>query len=407
MLCWPWKSLVILTLALASTVRADDAPPIRQFDIPTTVTLGVEMYRQDQEAWKATDILLAKYGETELRAEKSHGWIVDSLADRDIVRFVRAGANGPEISYDVAFAGHSEPVLSEPQDRTLGAGELSQYRARLLALDNVTERCSDTYNTIALKDPQSDRWIVWALAATKTDPKLIIIGGHYRFTISADGKSIVQKDALSKTCLRFTRETGPNGEPGQIFFVHVVTLTPIETHVFASFSYDMPFRIGTRDGKAWKVDGDRITNIDMDMPGIDGAAARHLTAFEENCIALVSDANHPEQEHKTVSIKSVIEATENAGKYVPDIPAGDRATVIACGRDDFELAPNDYKVLFAGIPFMIIDRGAGHPKNSGTLYTKDGQYRFEWEKESQPTEEQKARIGARLDEVQTKPWPQP
>lgn len=365
------------------------------------------MYRQDQEAWKATDILLAKHGETELRAEKSHGWIVDSLADRDIVRFVRDGANGPEISYDVAFAIHSEPVLSEPQDRTLSADELSQYRARLLALDNVTERCSDTYNTIALKDPQSDRWIVWALAATKTDPKLIVIGGHYRFTISTDGKSIVQKDALSKTCLRFTQETGPNGEPGQIFFVHVVTLTPIETHVFASFSYDMPFRIGTLDGKAWKVDRDKIANIDMDMPGVDGAGARELAALEENCIATVTDASSPGEKEKTVAVKSVIEATENAPKYVPDVPAGKRATFVACGRDDFQLAPNDYKVLFGGIPFMIVDRGVGHLKNSGTLYMKGGRFLFEWEKDSQPTEEQKARIGARLDQFQTKPWPQP
>lgn len=365
------------------------------------------MYRQDQEAWKATDLLLAKHSETELKAAKAHGWIVESLADRDVVRFVRDGANGPEAFYDVTFTNQSAPVLSDPQNRLLSADELSQYRARLLALGNVKERCSDTYNTIALKDPQNDRWIVWALAATKTDSDLIIIGGHFRFTISADGKTIVQKDALSKTCLRFTRKNGPNGEPGQIFFVHVVTLTPIETHVFASFSYDMPFRIGTLDGKAWKVNGDQITNIDMDLPGIDGAAARHLAAFEENCIALVSDANHPEQEHKTVSVKSVIEATENADKYVPDIPVGDRATIIACGRDDFELAPNDYKVLFAGIPFMIVDRGAGHPKNSGTLYMKDGQYRFEWEKDSQPTEEQKARIGERLDAFQKMPWPQP
>src|ERR1043166_7297882 len=218
--CRPLRNLAILTLALASAAQADDAPPIRQFDIPTTVTLGVEMYRQDQETWKTTDLLLAKHSETELKAAKAHGWIVESLADRDVVRFVRDGANGPEAFYDVTFTNQSAPVLSDPQTRLLSADELSQYRARLLALGNVKERCSDTYNTIALKDPQNDRWIVWALAATKTDSDLIIIGGHFRFTISADGKTIVQKDALSKTCLRFTRKNGPNGEPGQIFFVH-------------------------------------------------------------------------------------------------------------------------------------------------------------------------------------------
>jgi hypothetical protein len=74
--------------------------------------------------------------------------------------------------------------------------------------------------------------------------------------------------------------------------------------------------------------------------------------------------------------------------------------MIACGRPVFRLAPNDYKVLFAGIPFMIVDNGPGHPKLSGTLYIKEGQFKFDTEKGEQPTPDQFADIQRRLGAFQ-------
>src|SRR5205823_4782966 len=94
---------VALFVMRAAVLAADFPPPIRQFDLPTIETLGRAMYEQDQEAWKATDILRAKLSDDQLKADKLHGWIADSFPDRDVVRFVRDGANGPEAYYDVIF----------------------------------------------------------------------------------------------------------------------------------------------------------------------------------------------------------------------------------------------------------------------------------------------------------------
>lgn len=385
---------------------ADDNPsPIRQFDLPTIEKLGREIYDQDQEAWKATDVLTGQYSADQLKALKLHGWIVDTRGSFAVVRFVRDGASGPEIFCDVNFAQDFAPTCTAPQDNTLDPDELRQYDARMLALKNADPRCSDTYNTVALKDPQGDGWLVWAMAATKTDADLIIIGGHYRFTISADGTTVLHKDALSKSCIQFHREKGPNGELSELVFTHVISPTPVETHVFASLSYKMPFRIGTTDGRAWKVDADSITNIDMDMPGVDGVAARYLASLDENCFAIVNKADDPNGKAITVPIKSVIEATEKNEKYTLEVPADDITRLIGCSRDDFALAPNDYKVLFAGIPFMIMDRGIGHPQLAGTLYVEKGQFRFETEKSAQATADELSHIGARLDAFQKISWP--
>jgi hypothetical protein len=380
----------------------DAAPSIRQFDVATVEKLGREMYRLDQEAWKATDILMAAHPRDELSAQKLHGWIVVSHEDGDVVRFVHDGAQGPELFYDVTFPKVGAPSLSEPKDRTLNGVERAMYDARTLAVQNTDPKCSDTYNTIVLKDPEQAGWLVWVMAATKSDRDAVILGGHTRFTISADGNSIRQKDPLSHTCQQYSRAKGPNGEDAEIITTQVVSQVPVETSVFASLSYKMTIRVGTNDGKAWKIEDDSITNIDMDMPGVDGFAARALGGFDESCNAVIDDGNG---KRRVVPVKSVIELTEHAEKYVPDLSTGAKAALISCARGDFYLAPNDYKVLFDNVPFQVMHRNADGSIQSGSLYVEKGQFKFATEKGTVPSEAQQKAIQARLDQFQLKPWP--
>lgn len=262
------KILVVSLLAAASTTptgqtsRPDTTnSAIRPFDLATIESLGRQIYIRDQEAWKATDILFAVHNESELKAERVQGLIVDSKNGRDTVRFIREGLGGPEAAYDVVFSSESDADLSIPAVRTLTPVQSAQFVARQLALKSSKLDCSDTYNTVVLKDPDgSGNWLVWVLAATK-DPDRIVIGGHYRYTISRDGTTVKQADALSKTCLHFSRSEGADAVA--TMFVHLASLTPVETHVFESPSYKMAFHIGTPDGRAWLVDGDQIRPIDM------------------------------------------------------------------------------------------------------------------------------------------------
>jgi hypothetical protein len=201
-------------LAPLRSASADDAPPsIRQFDIPTIEKIGREMYDQDQLAWKATDIALAHFTDEGLRAQKTHGWIVDTTPAGSVVRFVHDTPDGPAFFYDVTFPASGAPSASIPDSATLSSEEKAQYDARNLAIANIAQRCSDRYNTVSLKDPQGDGWLIWAMAAT-TDHNAVVIGGHYRFTISADGKSIIERDALSRSCLRLSK---PAEIPGDTY----------------------------------------------------------------------------------------------------------------------------------------------------------------------------------------------
>jgi len=244
-------------------VHADESE-IRQFELPTIERLGHDIYEQDQFAWKATDVLRSQKTDDELRADKYHGWIVSSISNHPTVRFVHVGASGPEVLCDVAFVSETPSSCEAPTDRTLTADEVAQYAARLTALGAIARPCSDRYNTVALKDPESDGWLVWALAAT-TQPDLVVFGGHYRFTISKDGKTLLRSDALSRGCLKMPLVDPNKGRPVMLFSIQLVSNIPVETNVWLNLLHKIAIGLATPDQKLWKIIDGHIS-ADGEMP---------------------------------------------------------------------------------------------------------------------------------------------
>jgi len=394
---------ILLTISILVPCAAwanDNAKPIREFDLATTEKLGRAIYKQDSEAWQASDSLTEKYSRDELVKQGVHGWIVDELPDRDIVRFVRIKGGAPEVFYDVAYPESGPPTMSEPTDRRLNPEERAQYDARMLALKNVDRMCTDALNTVALRDPEGDGWLVWAMAAT-TQSHDVIIGGHYRFTISKDGNSVLRKDALSRGCLTLPKPQPKEGEQyiGN-FVTHLVSLTPIETYVFDSLSYKETFDIGTLDGKAWKIEAGHINPLSMDAPGTDGIMAREIFGVDESCSSIVKTTIDGQTKYVIDAAAKVIESTEHPDKYPAQKSQKGDVVAISCGRNDIVPAPNDYKVLLAGYVLYITDLGVGHAKRTGALEISNGQLGFNM-KEGDLDGETAKRLQPRIDAMQT------
>jgi hypothetical protein len=135
------------------------------------------------------------------------------------------------------------------------------------------------------------------------------------------------------------------------------------------------------------------------MAGIDSIAARTLAGFDENCEVMATDASHPSDKPLFVGIDSVILSTER-NNFEPKIPKASKANGVMCGRNGFFLAPNDFKVLKAGIVLYVADKGRGHPERLGVLEISDGRVRFRSFKGDQPTSEQLTNIQSRLNTFQ-------
>ena len=393
-----WAASTAALLAAANALAAD-APAIRDFDIVTIETFGRHIYRQDQSAWKASDVLHAAVVRGDIKTDTARGWIVSERSDGDVVRFVRVVAGVPQSYYDVTVDAAGAHDGGPPKDPALTADEIAQWKARMLALANFDFRCTEgTPNSVAFREADG-HWLVWVLSAS-AKPDDLVLAGHMRFTISPDGNTLIKADKLSKGCLVSTREPPrPDYTPVGAVFSNVVSLKPLETQVFTSLNYQTVLYVGTLDGLAWKIDAGRVAMIEQDAAAPDGDVARRLFGLHEACVTLVGNVADGSDIHVGATA-TVIEQTEGSGPVAFPAPPGQRVVSLLCHRLDIVPSPNDYKLIKAGYGLYIEDRGETHPERSLVLWFESG--RVAWRLEEGPplTPELRARIEKRADQFQ-------
>lgn len=252
--------ILALTLALAggAAKAAEAPPPIRALPVPTIEALGREMAVHDAAAWVATDALrprVADFAKAGLR-----GWIVVDAPGGKRVRFLRDVGNGLEVGYDIDVTPQLKTTVSEPADRTLTAEEKARFAAWNAAGAALRGQplCRAGYNHIELKDPEGDGWLVWLLAPM---PELgaIPIGGHYRFSVSADGRTVKRRDALGASCMVIPKPDTSKGQPAAAFVTHIVSPTPVETHVFLQLQSRQALYVAAGD-HLWSIADGRVAD---------------------------------------------------------------------------------------------------------------------------------------------------
>jgi hypothetical protein len=223
----------------------------------TTEALGAAMYRQDSAAWVATDALRPRI--PDFAAAHMKGWIVEDHGSGQRVRFLRDAGSGLEAGYDIDVTPDLKTTVSEPSDRTLTEDEKANFAAIQSAVGDMGGQplCRAGYNHIVLKDPEHDGWLVWLLAPQPTAGS-IPVGGHYRFSISKDGRTVVRRDALSASCLTIAAPNLPAGsKPVAVYVTHVVSPTPVETHVFLQLQAHQAMIVGAGN-RMWAIENGHI-----------------------------------------------------------------------------------------------------------------------------------------------------
>jgi hypothetical protein len=141
-----------------------------------------------------------------------------------------------------------------------GATTPTRKRARDTAIAALKGKLFDVaYNYVALNDPDGSGFLVYALAHAKNE---IILGGHFRVTVSADGSKAEQVDALSNTLLR--SPPPPKGHEGEkpltVSMSQIVSNKPLETCVYNSLHDKVIVSVGmvNDNAKVWMFVGDKI-----------------------------------------------------------------------------------------------------------------------------------------------------
>lgn len=247
--------LTISAFLSGTPVLADDlsAPdPIEAWSLERITGLGREIYRYDVAAWVATDVLLENTDG--VPPPDLRGWIVTPRDDHLIVRFVRLDGEVLRPGWDVLVQNGVAGPLILATETVLSDEEQARFQARQTAIANLGAlQCTSGFNSVVLADPDGEGWLVWLLAAT-TEAGVIPVGGHYRFRVTADGRNIMMRDQLSNGCLNMRPETEAVG----MVVTHMLSDTPVETHVFLSLINGMAFYVAAGDF-IYAVEGDRIS----------------------------------------------------------------------------------------------------------------------------------------------------
>jgi hypothetical protein len=153
--------------------------------------------------------------------------------------------------------------VSQTADK--GATNAVRKRARETAIAALKGKLFNApYEYVVLDDPDGSGFLVYALAYRKDE---IILGGHFRVTVSANGQKAERIDALSHTLL--SSPPPPKGMEGQkpltVSMSQSVSNKPLETCVYASLHDKVMVFVAMMDGKVWSFVGDKIFEMTPEM----------------------------------------------------------------------------------------------------------------------------------------------
>jgi hypothetical protein len=209
---------------------------------------GRLMYETDLRAAQASDMLLGKIDIAD--HPNSIGWITYPNTEDFTVSFYEKIGEDFGVLADVVYGHNKTPQISLNPKRTPSDMEKSMVKARLAALQKVTNSCSDRFNTVVIPSTNQDTWDVYVIAAT-TNPKLIQVGGHVKVTVSKTTAEIIDVLPLSKSCLALDKsgENLPEGTTlSALTMSHLVTPMPVAIHPYLNLLHNITLFVVSQRG---------------------------------------------------------------------------------------------------------------------------------------------------------------
>jgi hypothetical protein len=219
--------------------------------------LGEELYLQDVIAAKSTDALLRSVGP--IKPGALNGWIVVKDGGGNLTRFIKGTGEDVNVVYDVRIDVKGNTEVTKDNLRPLSATEIAMFLARRNAMRAAPKDCARAYNTAVMEDIDSSGWLVYILAATADD--VIMVGGHSRVKVSADGKNVLAVTPLYQSCLTLPKPAADkSGQPQAFSVSYPLENVPSEIHVYLNRLHGYPVYVSTAKN-AWLVKDGKISLI--------------------------------------------------------------------------------------------------------------------------------------------------
>jgi len=189
------------------------------------------------------------------------GWITVQDGAGWVVRFIRADLPTPSSAVDIRLGGVRPQVTVAPAGgEALPPEQASMWRARQQAIHTSPPRCGKSVNPVVLKASIIGQtgWLVYLLNPA-TQNGQIVIGGHVRLHLSADGQQVLGETALSRSCLVIGGDDSQGRQTVAAVTNQVDGDVPHETTVAESLRSKKDIFVSTPTGKVWKVSRGRLS----------------------------------------------------------------------------------------------------------------------------------------------------
>lgn len=155
--------------------------------------------------------------------------------------------------------GNELAQASQIPDR--GATSPARKQARQNAIGALQGKLFNIrYNYVVLSDPDGGGFLVYALGIPPGANE-VVLAGHFRVTVSADGKTVERVDALSRSLLIIKKGEGlPAGyKSAGLYLGQLVSDKPVETLIYTNRLTGSPIVVFTSpQGRNWEIKNGKI-----------------------------------------------------------------------------------------------------------------------------------------------------
>ena len=241
------------------------------------MAMGREIYLQDKAGAIGTDVLLAAL--KTLEGKGLGGFLALREGDESgrprasYLVFFFSNEREPNIRYEVHVPierGKRPSFDTVDPPRRVPEPLAKLVRARQAALE-AAGPFDHAMNPVVVPDPEGG--ILVYLLAAPTQPKTVVLGKHFRVHVATDG-AVKTVEPLSKGALELSTATPAGAQPKALFVTQILTPYPLETHVVASLSAQLPLYVATERG-LWSVEGDSISYVSEKIPDDMSRAIEH------------------------------------------------------------------------------------------------------------------------------------
>ena len=258
---------IFLFLLLSDGVRCfsqedEEAKTIRSFPIATIEKLGRELFERDGMAAQSFDLLFEAYPDA--KEKNLRGWVTELGEATSKVYMLKAKEEDFRLAYVVVFEKNKKPRVEAHLDEPLPEEIAKRFSARVAAIGALPGFYDRPYNFEVLDDPDGEGYVVYSLVASRKAHEMVV-GGHSRISLAADAKTVKSVDALSNSLLILDKREGQGQGQDAVGSIvsHVVSDTPVETHVFLSLMHRQSLFVVTSDGAIWNVEEGKVTKTEM------------------------------------------------------------------------------------------------------------------------------------------------